>query len=245
MPPALARALAEAVGLVGELAAAGAAEVAVPPGALSATPQPAPVPRTPPPAPSPAAMARLASSITHILASLEQLSVPAEVGVSTPRPRVADGATPQAGPPGQAQPLPTATPRVNAPAPAPETAPASTPAAPPAPLGQALAEIKSQLQGILAVAVFEAAPKTEAAVLDKSLVLARLAQGAAALPLLTAQPGTPPPLLQVFDPYRMGLIAALHYREVVRRRRDPERCYICLRLMIRTLTGELRCPRCY
>ena len=58
-------------------------------------------------------------------------------------------------------------------------------------------------------------------------------------------PGMPVPFAEAFDPYRWGLIAALHYREVVRRRRDPERCYICLRLMIRSLSGELQCPRCF
>jgi hypothetical protein len=211
--------------------------------------------------PPPAAMARLAVAVTQILDSLEQVAptpaaAPAEVRVSGQQPPVADARTPLPLQPRQPPPsaphveaLPlAATPRpptrVTTPAMSPEPAPppAQTAPLPPpsSPLATALADVKAQLQGILSVAVFQAAAQPESAALARSVVLANLAT---VLP--PAVPGTPLPLLDVFDPYRWGLIAALHYRDVDRRRRDPERCFICLRLMVRSLTGELQCPRCF
>ena len=69
----------------------------------------------------------------------------------------------------------------------------------------------------------------------------------AAVPLPPAPSGTPlgTPMLYAFDPYRWGLLASLHYRDIAQRPRDRQRCFICLRLMIRSLSGELQCPRCY
>jgi hypothetical protein len=55
----------------------------------------------------------------------------------------------------------------------------------------------------------------------------------------------PPPHAEAFDPYRWGLLASLQYRDIAHRPRPRQRCYICRRMMIRSLSGELQCPRCY
>jgi hypothetical protein len=114
------------------------------------------------------------------------------------------------------------------------------------PLAAALAEVKAQLQGIVSVAVFEATAPAAPAALDSRAVFTSLALTAAAAPMLPSTPlSAPPPLLEAFDPYRWGLLASLHYRDIAQRPRDRRRCFICLRLMIRSLSGELQCPRCY